>query len=467
MTSGYSGGAKLDHRTIVRFWRGLAGQDVRTSADSDDPALAGRTYAIPFGIVWEAIVTLASGGLKGWKLARWDDQIGLVAADVTSWPIPLAATVLISVKLDANGQTRVDMSIRNVAEEGRLPINQRRIDRFFRALDHSLAVRPDQVLAARPTTTSIIALVTACTLALGCDSGSPDAAATDTVDPSTGPASVESTPEAASPTTYQRTVVFVDTERDTTVFVSWDFENLTLADSTRRTLRGWVGRGAQWILLADEAWATAPSRRAPWRIVPRGPTRMIVGQDDVLREIYYQAGVRDVSVRIGDAIIEWIDSRGGRYRLLDGVVRLGGDERSGWVMDVSGARTGSSSGSSEWALLVGNDELKLLLSDADGSGQYRAWARIGLEERFWPSVSVTWDETRSFERARRDIPVLWRFRSSDGSLRGEFQSVSAHHLTLDAASPILPVLGVYEVDGTVSTDDSRVAVKGFLRHQQR
>lgn len=451
----------------MRFWKGLAGQDARTSADSGDPALVGRTYAIPFGTVWDAIVALASGGLKGWKLARWDDQIGLVAADVTSWPIPLAATVLISVKLDANGQTRVDMSIRSVAEEGRLPINQRRIDRFFRALDHSLAVRPDQVLVARSAAPPIIPLVTAGTLALACDGGSPDIAVTDTEDPSAGPVAAETAPETAAPTAYQRTVVFVDTERDTTVFVSWDFENLTLADSTRRTLRGWVGRGAQWILLADEAWATVPSRRAPWRIVPRGDTRMIVGQDDVLREIYYQAGVRDVSVRIGDAVIEWIDSRGGRYRLLDGVARLGGEERSGRVVDVSGARTGSSNGTGEWALLVGADELELLLSNADGSGEYRAWARMGREERFWPSVSVTWSETRSFERARRDIPVLWRFRSPDGSLRGEFQSVSAHHLTLDATSPILPVLGVYEVEGMVSTDDNRVAVKGFLRHQQR
>ena len=451
----------------MRFWKGLEGQDARTSADSEDPALAGRTYAIPFGTVWDAIVALASGGLKGWKLARWDDQIGIVAADVTSWPIPLAATVLISVKLDANGQTRVDMSIRNVAEEGRLPINQRRIDRFFRALDSSLAVRPDQVLVARSTTAPIIALVTAGALALACDNGSPDIPATDAVDPSAGPVAAETTPETAAPTTYQRTVVFVDTERDTTVFVSWDFENLTLGDSTRRTLRGWVGRGAQWLLLADEAWSTGPSRRAPWRIVPAGNMRMIVGQDDVLREIYYQAGVRDVSVRIGDAVIEWIDSRGGRYRLLDGVARLGGEERSGRVMDVSGARTGSSKGSGEWALLIGGDQLELLLSDAEGSGQYRAWARLGADERFWPSVSVTWAETRSFERARRDIPVLWRFRSSDGSLRGEFQSVSAHHLTLDGTSPILPVLGVYEVDGTVSTDDNRVAVKGFLRHQQR
>ncbi len=451
----------------MRFWKGFAGQDVRTSADSDNPGLVGRTYAIPFGTVWDAIVALAGGGLKGWKIARWDDQIGLVAADVTSWPIPLAATVLISVKLDADGQTRVDMSIRNVADEGRLPINQRRIDRFFRELDRSLAVRPEQVLAARPHTAPTVVLMTACTLALACDRGSPDPAPTSAEDPSAGSVTAEATPEAEVSTTYHRTVVFVDTEQDTTVFVSWDFENLELADSTHRTMRGWVGRGAHWIMLTEEAWATAPTRRAPWRIIPRGPTRMIVEQDDVLREIYYQDGIRDVSVRVGDAVVEWIDSRGGRYRLLNGITRLGGEERSGWVLDAAGARAGSSDGSGEWALLLGDDQLQILLSNGDGSDEYRAWARLGAEERFWPSVSVTWSETRSFERARRDIPVLWRFRSSDGTLRGEFQSVSAHHLTLDATGPILPVLGVYEVDGTVSTDDNRVAVKGFLRHQQR
>ena len=103
----------------MRFWKGLAGQDARTSPDSDDPALVGRTYAIPFGTVWDAVVRLASGGLKGWRIARWDDQIGIVAADVKSWPLPLAATVLISVKLDADGQTRVDMCVRGVDADGR------------------------------------------------------------------------------------------------------------------------------------------------------------------------------------------------------------------------------------------------------------------------------------------------------------------------------------------------------------
>ncbi len=450
----------------MRFWKGLAGQDARTSPDSDDPTLVGRTYAIPFGTVWDAVVRLASGGLKGWKIARWDDQIGIVAADVTSWPLPLAATVLISVKLDADGQTRVDMSIRSVDAEGRLPINHRRIDQFFGTLDRELAARPDQILGAVPSTLPAL-LLAACTLAAACGDASREVAETDSANASASPATTEDASEAASLSTYHRTVVFVDTASDTTMFVSWDFENHMLADSTDRTLRAWFGRGAQWILFADEAWTTPSSRRAPWRIVPRGATRMIVGHDDALREIYYQAGIRDLSMRIGDAAIEWIDSRGGRYRLLHGVVRLPGEERSGWVLDVSGARTGTSTGSGEWALLVADDQMEFLLSDAEGSGRYRVWARMDGEERFWPSVAVSWGETRSFERARRDIPVLWRLRSSDGSLRGEFQSVSAHHLTLDGTGPILPVLGVYEVEGTVNADDRRVAVKGFLRHHQR
>lgn len=451
----------------MRFWKGLAGQDARTSPDSEDPALVGRTYAIPFGTVWDAVVRLASGGLKGWRIARWDDQIGIVAADVTSWPLPLAATVLISVKLDADGQTRVDMSVRNVDAEGRLPINHRRIDRFFSALDRALAARPDQILGAAHSSLPTLLLAAACMLAAACGDASRELAQTDSGDPAASPATTEDAPETASPSTYHRTVVFADTGSDTTMFVSWDFENHMLADSTHRILRGWFGRGAQWILFADEEWSTGPNRRAPWRVVPRGATRMIVGHDDVLREIYYQAGIRDLSLRIGDAAIEWIDSRGGRYRLLQGVVRLPGEERSGWVLDVSGARTGPTSGSAEWALLVADDQLELLLSDAEGSGRYRAWARMDGEERFWPSVAVSWGETRSFERARRDIPVLWRLRSSDGSLRGEFQSVSAHHLTLDETGSILPVLGVYEVEGTVSADDRRMAVKGFLRHHQR
>ena len=267
-------------------------------------------------------------------------------------------------------------------------------------------------------------------------------------------------------TLYQRSVVFVDVSTETTMFVPWDFENLTEADGVRHNLRGWLGRGGEWSPFADEQWVTPPTR-TPWRILPRGAARMVMGLDDVLLEIYYQEDFRDLSVLPGEVIADWSGQRGDTYRLLAGTSRLSDVEYPGLVIDAYTPRARGSEQSSEWALLIGDGPLYLLLADLDPTGPSRAWGLQDSEEMSWPTVTLTWGETRSFERARRDIPVLWQFRSDDGELAGEVESVSSHLQAIDAEGPILPVLGVYEVAGWVTIGETRVAVKGFLRHFQR
>ena len=82
------------------MWRGFTENTARTSPDSDDPVLAGRTYAIPFDAVWEAALVLAGGALRAWTLVSSDDQLGVIRADVRSVLLPLEANVLVSVTLD-------------------------------------------------------------------------------------------------------------------------------------------------------------------------------------------------------------------------------------------------------------------------------------------------------------------------------------------------------------------------------
>ncbi len=131
------------------MWKGFTERAARTSPDSDDPVLAGRTYAIPFDSVWNAALELSSGGLKGWTLVSSDDQLGVIRADVRGPLLPLEANVLVSVILDPNGQTRVDMSALGNHRWGDLGVNHRRIKRFFRSLDLSLDARPGQILEPR------------------------------------------------------------------------------------------------------------------------------------------------------------------------------------------------------------------------------------------------------------------------------------------------------------------------------
>ena len=128
------------------MWKGFTDRTARTSPDSTDPLLSGRTYAIPFDPVWNAALDLVGGDLRGWKLISCDDELGVIRADVRGWILPLEARVLVAVTLDPNAQTRVDMSALGDHRGGDLGANRRRIGNFFRALDRSLVVRPGQIL---------------------------------------------------------------------------------------------------------------------------------------------------------------------------------------------------------------------------------------------------------------------------------------------------------------------------------
>ncbi|NNM31474.1 MAG: hypothetical protein HKO53_00325 [Gemmatimonadetes bacterium] len=284
--------------------------------------------------------------------------------------------------------------------------------------------------------------------------------------PSGDPA--EAVPQApnAGGRTYQRTMVFFETGSDTTMFVPWDFENRSQPGGVAHTLRGWLGRGGEWALFAEDEWITAPSR-VPWRILPRGPVRLVVESEDAIRTIIYREGLRDLSVEIGPTEVEWRGQRGEIYRLSEGTARLSGEALGGRVLDVSMARLSGEEEPAEWAILTDNDGFTLLVVDPEGPGEYRAWALTDGEEAAWPEVTWTWGETRSFERARRPVPVLWEFTSSDGELSGRLESVSSHLKTLDGDGAILPAIGAYEVRGTVTVGDQEREVRGFLRHFQR
>ena len=128
------------------MWKGFTERAARTSPDSNDPVLSGRTYAIPFDPVWTSALDLASGRLRGWTVVGSDDQLGVIRADVRGPLLPLKASVLVAVTLDPNGQTRVDMSALGNHRGGDLRVNYHRIRRFLSSLDRVLNARPEQIL---------------------------------------------------------------------------------------------------------------------------------------------------------------------------------------------------------------------------------------------------------------------------------------------------------------------------------
>lgn len=131
------------------IWRALTANVAETAQAHEDPRLRGRTYAIPFEDVWNAVQALVTVGLRGWRLVSADDEEGVVNAEATTLVRRRIDDIVIRVGLDENGQTRVDA--RAAARQGRgdLGRNARRLDRFFRALDRAVVEARRQRLEAR------------------------------------------------------------------------------------------------------------------------------------------------------------------------------------------------------------------------------------------------------------------------------------------------------------------------------
>lgn len=121
-------------------------QAKRDGMDSVDAELRGRTYAIPFGTIWQALVTLTSGTLRGWRIAYKDEHLGVIEARVRNMWRPAPARAMISIGLDANAQTCLDVSVIATDETVNGETNPRRLRRLIEALDRMLGVRPEQLL---------------------------------------------------------------------------------------------------------------------------------------------------------------------------------------------------------------------------------------------------------------------------------------------------------------------------------
>ena len=120
--------------------------EVRTHPADPDPELRGRTYAIPFDAVWQAVCRLAAGGLLGWNLLEADDYSGILRVRVRGLFLPRPARVRIRVGLDANGQTTVGLRMRAVRLGSGGAINRRRLKKMLDALDRSLQVNGGKTL---------------------------------------------------------------------------------------------------------------------------------------------------------------------------------------------------------------------------------------------------------------------------------------------------------------------------------
>lgn len=444
------------------FWRGLTENTAQTDPHADDPRLRGRTYAIPFDTVWRAAVDLADGGIRGWSLVHADDEAGRIRVESRTLIFRFVDDVRIRIGLDENGQTRVDLHAASRKGKGDLGRNPRTIGRFLRRLDRALGATPAQILDATRSVLLSLALL----LALGaCRAGESPPPQKGTTD---GEAGAERNFQGRI---YERNFVFTTLGRDTAFVVPWLFTVRTRPGGVERHIRGWLARGETWDAFYDEVWEGPPSR-APWRILPRGPLRLVVGENDAVENIVFEAGPRALELELGEALAEWAGPEGETLRIHDGSLYLADRRLPGLILDMARSARADQPAPGDWMFLVSGDSLQMVVerpftartAPADSLATYRAWARLDFRTLQWPEVRVTWSEVRSYEPARRDVPQAWTLSGGEPALAGTITAETARLQAGDGAGPTLPVDAVFLVAGDLVLQGRTFPVRGFVRH---
>jgi uncharacterized protein DUF1499 len=130
----------------VSLFAGLTRNRAETDPRAEDRRLRGRTYAIPFDRVWNAALVLCGGGLRGWSLMSADDTQGIIRAQALTRLARRPHDVRITIGLDENGQTRVDVAAILLHSKRDLGANARRIHRFIDQMDAKLGATAEQIL---------------------------------------------------------------------------------------------------------------------------------------------------------------------------------------------------------------------------------------------------------------------------------------------------------------------------------
>ena len=262
---------------------------------------------------------------------------------------------------------------------------------------------------------------------------------------------------------------------DTLLAIPLFFSARTTEEGIRREIRGWVARGESWELFAEESWVTSPSQN-PWRIVPRGAVRLIVGRGGVLESVVYRDPPRLLEVDLGEELVEWTGADGSTFRIESAAAALGSRTFQGLALDMTRGRELSNPPRGDWAFLVSGDSLQVILESpteapAGTDGGFRAFGRIDFRRLQWRNVTVDWAESRAYEPARRDVPGAWTFSSTEDigpgpSLTGSLTSRSARLSPGTGEGPVLPVDALFIVSGTVALGDSEYPVHGLYRHRR-
>ena len=268
---------------------------------------------------------------------------------------------------------------------------------------------------------------------------------------------------------YERNFVFTTVSGDSAFLVPWLMTAQTRPGGVDRRARGFFARGSTWEDYYDQSWETPPSR-APWRILPHGSLRLVVGDGEVVEGVIFSEGPRQLELELsGGPLMEWTGARGQIYRLLEGAAYLSEQRVAGLILDMTRVHGAEEEAQGDWAFLTSGDSLQVVLENptaapAGTAGASRAWARLDFRDLQWPALTIDWADVRAFQPARQDVPVSFTITSDRDDMGGVLQVQTAQIQAGAGPGPLLPVDALFLVGGTLRIEGRSYPVRGLYRH---
>lgn len=270
---------------------------------------------------------------------------------------------------------------------------------------------------------------------------------------------------------YRRGFVFVGERGGQPLVVPFTFEALPRDSGLRRDTRASLAHGETWDAFFAESW-TGGAGAGPWKVLPHGPLRLAAAGPLEVESLWYQQRGRSLRLALLPPRSPWQGDQRARARLRGGRLTVGAERSAGVVLEeyeVTAVGGDSTRGPRDQLVLTAGDSV-LLFADrslaADGTGaRGHAWLRRGAEARTSEDPQMEWLELRALERARRDVPVRWRFRLAGGEW-GEVQAVGYETEVGDERAGRRGVEVRYTVEGWLEVGEERIPVSGYARHRQ-
>jgi hypothetical protein len=254
------------------------------------------------------------------------------------------------------------------------------------------------------------------------------------------------------------------------LLVPWIVEARARPGGVDRRARSWLYRAGEWDPFLEERWETPPTN-APWRILPQGPLRLIVGPDDALERLSFVEGSQRLEVALGSSLAEWSGRRGEVLQLAEARLVLGEANTPGIVLDMNRVRETAQGDGGDWLFVVSGDSLQVVLhtplaADNRTAGAWQGWARLDFRSLPLSEVTLEWAALRAFDAARREVPVSWTITGSEAPLEGSLEVRTPLLEAGEGEGPLLPVDALFEVEGTITVEGGVYPVRGLYRHTQ-